>query len=115
MHKVADVEDWRSFLLNRVSNAPVHVILTAPAEEEIGGLVLELCGESEVYAIYVPREAASFVPVDLTGCEAPVFLVSDEREAQSFATKLIRGDLTVLDNAVNGDEMLYRFLSAHPT
>ena len=110
--KITGYEAWQEFLLRRVSNAPVHVFMDMPGEQ-LADATLRLCHDPEVYALYVLRDARGFMPESLPDCDVPVFIVADETEAERFASHLLSGDYSILDNAVNGDEVLYRYLASH--
>lgn len=112
--KVTKYAEWQEFLLHRIPKVPVHVLLST-SSDDIKELISRLCVDPEVYAVYIYPNAHDISPEHLPDCDTPVFVAADEAEAEAFAVRLVSGDLNVLDKALNGDDMLYRFLGAHPT
>ena len=78
-------------------------------------MIDRLCVDPEVYAVYIYPNAQDILPEHLPDCDTPVFVAADEAEAEALAVRLTSGDMNVLENAIHGDDMLYRFLGAHPT
>jgi hypothetical protein len=112
--KVTKYADWQEFLLHKTSNVPVHVLLR-DSGNDITEAITRLCVDPEVYAVYIYPNVVDISSEYLLNCDTPVFIAADEAEAKELAVRLASGDMNVLDKAINGDDMLYRFLGAHPT